>query len=88
MSRIQAAFVSIFLLFLTVVYVLAMVPTVENLLTVFIGTGVDAETQSNLELVEVVALYVVPTMMVGLALLFGYVSMASRSRFAGQRRRW
>lgn len=85
MSRLQAALVSIALLFMTVVYVLAMVPTVENLVIVFLDIGAPGY-ESDIQTVETIALYVVPAMFIALALLFGYVSMTSRSRFAGQRR--
>lgn len=82
--RLMAVFVAILIVFGTLVFMAAMVPTMTGLLDAFAGVdGVPDETTSTMDTVVTISLRIVPVLFIVTAMLFAYASAASRQRFVG-----
>ena len=84
MSRLLAAFTAIALIFGTIVFLTAMIPTMDGLMSAFTDAGAGEEEVAQMERVEMVVLRIAPTIFVIGALLFAYMSVASRQRYQGR----
>jgi len=82
--RLQAAFVSMALVFGTIVFMAAMTPTITGLIEAFTAAGAGPEQEAQMERIETIVLRIVPVIFAIGAILFGYVAVAGRQRYAGR----
>jgi len=84
-SRLMAVFVTIALLFMTVVFLMAMVPTMSGLNDALTSAsdGNEAVETDNFDTIETIVVRFAPFVFGFGAILYGYFSVVSRQRFEG-----
>jgi len=84
-SRLMAVFVTIALLFMTVVFLMAMVPTIGGLNDSLSGAseGHDSVETGMFDTIETIVVRFAPFVFGIGAILYGYFSVVSRQRFEG-----
>jgi len=84
-SRLMAVFVTIALLFMTVVFLMAMVPTLGALNDSLSSAseGHDSVETGMFDTIETIVVRFAPFVLAIGAILYGYFSVVSRQRFEG-----